>query len=64
MLDYIPAGTSYDDLVAWRGKRPGDVLTAEVARRIDTIVCSPHDSAALRPFARDKRPFARAAAVC
>ena len=54
MLDYIPAGTSYDDLVAWRGKRPGDVLTAEVARRIDTIVCSPHDSAALpeelRPF--------------
>lgn len=54
--DYIPAGTSYsfDDLVAWRGKRPGDVLTADVARRIDTIICSPHDSAAmpaeLRPF--------------
>ena len=52
---YIPADTSFgfDDLVTWRGKRAGDKLT-DVARRIDTIVCSPHDSAALpeelRPF--------------
>ena len=32
---YLPSGTTYtfSDLVTWRGKRPGDKLTPERARR-------------------------------
>ena len=46
---FLPTGRVYtfDDLVHWRGKQPGDQLDSALAARLDTIVLSPHASAAI-----------------
>lgn len=54
-LEWIPSGTrfSFEDIVSWSGKTPGQRFE-EVASRIDTIVVGPHASAA---FPEELRAF-------
>ena len=42
----LPEGTrfTFDDLVFWQGKKPGDTFDEAIAMRIRVVILSPHAS--------------------